>query len=525
MNALLDGVLVFMDHWRLTMGILGFAVIFLLPLFPRFKRGLEPASTSTGFLAALFFALSLFLRLAYVSRALFPSYFDSAQHYAMIKTITVEGFPGAFDLLRADYYHMGFHFLAAFFVEVFQVDITATMLVLGQVVLALLPLPVWFIVQRVTASSRAGMFAAALAALGWYMPAHAVDWGKYPALLSLLLVSYAISLLLLLPQYRTKRWMFYGLAGVGVLASIFAHSRALVVFGIILLSWGLATGWSALSRSLQRPLCLMLPVALFVEVVIVQRNDVLSLLLDPYLGRGIWITCLVGLLSFFALMAHPRWTLAILLAVCLLIASLFIPMNRLLPGRPQLTLLDRPYVEMILYLPLSLLGGLGLGGLGKMLQGRFLWGRQVGLLAIGVVAINAFFTYDLYPSDCCVIVGNDDVLAMDWVADQLPVEARIGIASTELKVMASEASEGEVGADAGIWIAPLTGRVTIPLPNTSAFDQESTLKSLCELGIGYLFMGETGQPFDADSILAHPEWYRPLLSMPKTGVYEVIGCN
>jgi hypothetical protein len=32
-----------------------------------------------------------------------------------------------------------------------------------------------------------------------------------------------------------------------------------------------------------------------------------------------------------------------------------------------------------------------------------------------------------------------------------------------------------------------------------------------------------GQPFDADRIKTHPEWYRPLLSMPKTGVYEVTG--
>jgi hypothetical protein len=190
-----------------------------------------------------------------------------------------------------------------------------------------------------------------------------------------------------------------------------------------------------------------------------------------------------------------------------------------------MTLLDRPYVEMILFLPLSLLGGLGLAGLESKLQGRFTWGRYVSLLAIGIVAINAFFTHDLYPSGCCVIVGNDDVVAMDWMADQLPVDARIGISSTQLKVMASEISEGDVGADAGIWIMPITGRTTIALPNTSAFDQEPALKSLCELGIDYLFVGEIGQPFDASKILSRPEWYRPLLSMPKTGVYEVIGCN
>jgi len=45
------------------------------------------------------------------------------------------------------------------------------------------------------------------------------------------------------------------------------------------------------------------------------------------------------------------------------------------------------------------------------------------------------------------------------------------------------------------------------------------------LKIGYLYVGEEGQPFDTKKINSRPEWYGPLLSMPKTGVYEVIGCD
>jgi hypothetical protein len=180
---------------------------------------------------------------------------------------------------------------------------------------------------------------------------------------------------------------------------------------------------------------------------------------------------------------------------------------------------------MILFLPLSLLGGLGLAGLGEKLQGRFVWGRVVALLAVGIVAVNTFFTYDLYPSDCCVIVGNDDVAAMDWVADQLPVDARIGISSTTLKVMISESHEGDVGADAGIWVTPLTGRTTVLLPSNLDFSQQAAVDYLCQAGVSHLFVGEVGQVFDRGLLDARPEWYRPLLSMPKTGVYEVVGCE
>jgi hypothetical protein len=207
------------------------------------------------------------------------------------------------------------------------------------------------------------------------------------------------------------------------------------------------------------------------------------------------------------------------------LVSVFIPVKGIIPGYDVLSLLDRPFVEMILFLPLSILGGLGLAGLEKFVQGKVSWGKYIGLLAIGIILINTFFTYDFYPSDCCAIVGKDDVVAMDWVAKQLPVDARIGVSSTQLKVLTSDASEGDVGADAGIWITPLTGRITLPLPYNSDFDDPAVWKIICENQIGYLFVGEIGYPFDNGKLISHPEWYRPLLSMPRTRVYKVIGCN
>jgi hypothetical protein len=298
----------------------------------------------------------------------------------------------------------------------------------------------------------------------------------------------------------------------------------LIVLGIVFLAWVTVTWLEKFPRRTLSLAFLLVVTVTIALVLSILRQDILILLFDPYLAKGVPVTALVLLLSIFAWMVYPRLTFVSVLSMTLLLASLFIPVT-FLPGYRDLTLLDRPYVEMILFLPLSLLGGLGLAGLTRKLQGQHRWNRVAGLLAVGIVAVNAFFTYDLYPSDCCVIVGNDDVAALAWLADQIPVDVRIGIASTELKVMPDEVPEGQVGADAGIWVTPLTGRTTVPLPNTSAFDQESTLKDICELGVGYLFVGEIGQPFDASKIFARPEWYRPLLSMPKTGVYEVIGCD
>jgi hypothetical protein len=506
-----------------------FIAIIIFLIFYRLKSDPESVSASTNLFLILFVFLSILLRLAYVSRAIFPLYFDSAQHYVLIKGILENDKSWIFNWLSANYYHLGFHFLAAFFVYIFHVEITQVVLILGQIILALIPFPLFFWVRHETKSNMAGWLTVILAAFGWYMPAHAVDWGKYPALMSLGLISFVLSLAYLISQKKSgmparDRWILYGILGMCILLSVFTHSRSLIVFGIVFIAWVIAMWWEKLPQKQKFVVFMAVVVITLLEIVFIQRKSILILLFDPYLQKGILITAVVLLLSIFAWMVYPRLTFVSVLVVTFLLVSLFIPVTWI-PGYRDLTLLDRPYVEMVLFMPLSLLGGLGLAGLEKKVQGRFSWSRHIGLLVMGIVVINAFFTYDLYPSDCCVIVGNDDVVAMDWMSNQLPVDARIGISSTELKVMASESSEGDVGADAGIWITPLTGRATFPLPYNSNFDERATWEGLCELEIDYLYVGEAGYPFNADMIGSHPEWYRPLLSMPKTRVYEVVGCE
>lgn len=494
-------------------------------LFLRLKSDRKPASPSTLLIAALFLFISIILRLAYVSKAIFPSYFDSAQHYWIIKNILGNDRLWIFNWPTGSYYHLGYHFLTAFIVSITNVEITRTMLIMGQVVLAFIPFAVYFLVRQVTTSNIAGWFAVILAAIGWYMPAHALDWGKYPALFSLGLILFVTDIVYLLIENKKTisiqaRYALYGFLGLGVLASVFLHSRSVIILGIILVAWFITVGWRKLPQTLMHSVFILLFITIVLQIVLIQQHEVLKPLIDPYFSEGIFIMVLVLILSVFGYKVFPQMVFACTLTMCLMFASLYVPLNGLIPGFDNLTLLDRPYIEMSLFLPLSLLGGVGLAGLEKTMMGG-----HFGSLVIGIVIAYAFFTYNVYPSDCCVIVGNDDVVAMDWIANQLSADARIGISSTELIVIASNVSTGIMGADAGIWVMPLTGRITLPLPYQFEFDQLLEMERLCELGIDYLFVGESGQPFDVKKIISRPGWYRPLLSMPKTRVYEVIGCN
>lgn len=503
-------------------------LIGLIFFLQRFKARPEPDTRSTGIFLLLFFLVSVFLRLAFVSKALLPSYFDSAQHYLLIKTIMARS-TGILPALAVNYYHLGYHTLAAFMVSTWQSEITRTMLILGQMILAILPLAFFLLVKHETRSNLAGIFAVSLAAYGWYMPAHAVDWGKYPALISLSVIPFVLSLAYLLAQNKStlsphKRWALMLSLGIGVLVSGVMHSRSLVIIGIACLAWIISVWQKKLSQGQQMWGFVLLIVAVVLEIIFVQRYDVLLLLLDPYSHKGVLVTILVLLLSIFAYKQYPQFTFACILAIGFLIVSLFIPVRGVVPGYANLTLLDRPFVEMILFMPLSLLGGLGLAGLQEKIQYPKL-GILVGLLACGVVWINAVVTYDLYPSNCCVLVGHDDVTAMDWMNAKLPADARIGISATELKVLTSGSFEGYVGGDAGIWILPLIDRQTVPLRYDTNFGEQATLENLCQQGISHLYVGELGQNFNDSQLSAQPTWYKALLAMPKVRVYQVVGCN
>jgi hypothetical protein len=430
-----------------------------------------------------------------------------------------------------NYYHLGFHILTAFVNTAFHMEIKNAMLIIGQIILAVMPISIFFMVKRATRSNSAGIFAVLLAGFGWYMPAHTVDWGKYPALTSLPLIQFVLSIAYLSTQQKNalsihnKRWL-NAILIPGILISISFHSRSLIIFGIAFLAWMFGLWQQKLPRMIRSVIVLVPIIGILLEVVFVQRQDILKPLLDPYINNGLLITSIILLLLPFAIKFYPNLSFTCIVSIFILIISIFIPLMGL-PGYNDLTLLDRPFVEMILYLPLSLLGGLGFAGLSQYLQQNthMLFEKFAGSLLIGLVVINAYINYDFYPSDCCKIVGPDDLTAIDWMDRNLPADARILISTTDLILLPSASSQGTVGADAGIWISPLINRQTLSMPYGSNFAKRETLDVLCKKEINYIYIGEIGQTFDNVQISSNPAWYKALLSMPKAGVYQVIGCD
>jgi hypothetical protein len=485
--------------------------------------------------------ISIPLRLAFLSNLLLPQYFDSVRHYALIQSLLTHTQPSALTSIQGvgtGYYHLGFHFLAAFSASIARADITRTMLVLGQLILAAAPSSLFFLIKHETQSSRAGIFAVLLAAIGWTMPAYAINWGKYPAIASLALIPFVLSIAYLLARSRDtltreKQRALTVIFAAGVLISVFFHSRALVVIGIAILAWLVARAWQDLPRLPRALVFCTLLLGIIIEIIFIQRQEVLEPLFNPYGVKGLLVTLIVLFLAIFAQKVYPHLAFTNILGIFLLLCSLFIPTLNLIPRLADLTLLDRIFAEMIPYLPLSFLGGLGLAGLEQTLTDepirwdKFPVLRKEYAASVFIVLVlgTALWRYDFYPSDCCTIVGPDDLSAMDWMKQNLPPQARVLISAQELIVQSSGSLQGYAAADAGGWIAPLTGRVTLPLRYDTNLGRKKKFKSLCKMGIDYIYIGSVGLSFHAPRLRAHPDWYRPSFSRSRAEVYQVIGCR
>jgi hypothetical protein len=419
-----------------------------------------------------------------------------------------------------------------------HVDLTKAMLILGPMILAVIPLSVFFIIKYETKSISAGIFAVLLAGFGWSMPAYAVNWGKYPAFTSLVLIQFVLGIAYIAVQSQDtlskwKKWALFAILGLGILWSGFFHSRSLVVIGIAMLAWATAKWWQNLPRLSRSLVFYLLILGILLEIIFIQSQEILDPLFEPYGSRNFLFTFVILFLFIFAQKAYPQLTFANIVAIFLLLCSLFIPATNIIPRFANLTLLDRPFVEMILYLPLSFLGGLGLAGLEQAIAlnqegpGRYrIWqGATIGVLLSSLIVGNALLHYEFYPSYCCNIVGQDDLVAMDWMDDNLPLDARILISATELIVQSSGRLQGYSAADAGAWINPLTNRVTIPLPYDTNLGRQRSFNLLCKSRISHIYIGAVGRSFHAAQLRMRPEWYRPLLSMSRTEVYQVVGCN
>jgi hypothetical protein len=535
-QTFLDGLTVLSEKWPVVLGAVSVTSLGCsFGFFFARDASKEKIRWQSTLLLVLFFAASAILRLAFITRTFVPPYFDSVEHFritkGLVNALESSTLPKMIPTLVPSYYHLGFHFLAAFLALGLRANPIDVILVLGQVILAAIPIPIFFVLQYETHSDAAAFFGILLAGFGWYMPGFAINWGKYPALAGLLALEIVLSIAFFISQdkpYR-NRITWIGILLLGIVISTLFHSRTLVVVVFSFAGWFVAGRIQTFPKTAQYVSLGLLLSGSIVVGILIQREPLLALALEPYLSDGLWITLIIVVMSPFALIKFPRGFYFSILFILFIFIALFIPIGKLVPGFENQTLLDRPFVEIVLYLPLSLLGGLGLAGLMQSVRGIRVFPEQMhpytAILIVGIVGLIAIGRYDFYPSDCCNFVRYDDTVAFDWIDRNLPSDARILIASTSMNVLPSGPSANPTGTDAGIWIPMLTGQNVAFAPFDMDFRSTATLEQLCRMQIDYIYVGGTTQNFNATQLQAKTDWYKRVLFLPNAQLYQLIGCD
>lgn len=496
--------------------------IFVIPFFfIRIKR-----ISLVIFYLLLFLLISLFLRLAFLEQAIFPAYFDSAEHYRNIQNIVNIYENKSSSLFQYNYYHLGYHFVSASLIDLFQFNKISFMLIFGQMILTILPISFFFLLKQITQSNTVAFFTCLIAGFGFHMPAHLINWGKYPALLSLVGIQFVFCLGYIFIKHnwtQTQKTKLYWLMGLSILITTLIHTRTLIVFLLLATSLFITYQIKRLPIRTQYFSFIFLFIIFGIEIYYIAQNPALFPFVTGYTQRDLWSLILVLFLIPLSIKSFPNLVYFLLSTLCLSIFFLFLPISLLNFGTQ--TLLDRPFVQMLAYFPLSIIAGLGIAGLISMTKKIPYFKFFIYIFLFIFIVLNTNFNYNFYPSDCCQLVSQDDVTTIAWINNNLPVDAKILIASSRLYVTSYEPTQTQAGADAGIWIQPLISRVTILAPTELNFELVDTYIRLCSQNIHYIYIGSMPQSFNQIKIASYPDWYSPIFLLPHAQVYEIIGCK
>lgn len=490
------------------------------------QRNLENPKSGVLPLAglAVLFVLTAWIRLAFLARTALPLYFDSAEHYRIAQSLA-GAYASGFGLTWpvATFYHLGFHLITALLTSITGINPAESILIGGQLVIAATPLCLYFLVRVETSSTAAGFLTVVLGIFGWYMPAYAVNWGKYPALYSLPAILFCLHAAYAAGRAEGgSRRALEVLSAVAALSAFVLQTRAIILIGMAIAAWWLGGLWVRQSRVARGLMLAVVILVLAFEILVVGSTPTLAAVLDPYVGSGLILTILVGVLAIPAFRGFPRLSFSCAAAVALVLLGLFLPV----PGFRSSPLLDRPLAEMVLFAPLAILAGCGFAGAARFFAKVPAAVRAAGAFVIfAAIAGHALINYSFYPSTCCDLVHADDLVALDWIGKNLPSDDLIGISQSQLQDAPLPYPPLAAGTDAGVWITPMTGRPTTSLPYSIDFGTVAARHQLCGSGVDDVYVSADPYSFSPASLEAHPGWYAPELALPGARIYRVVGCG
>jgi len=467
----------------------------------------------------ILFLLVLIVRLSFLRGLLLPPSFDSAEHVEIVQDfLSPQSPPQALYsipniLLR--YYHFGFHSLAAWFVMSTGVKPEFAVSLLGQLFMVLAPVSIFYLAAVTTNNFPAAFAAACLACVGWKLPAFAANWGKYPALAGIAILPSVLGMLVQGWKARRRKWPTGLLLLCLVVGETLFHSRTLICLGLAVPGFALA---GEIVKRIKIPFWGSLLLTVFFAALFwTQLND----LLKTYADTNYLVLAIVLILSPFAFRFFPRSALTVLFYIFGIVLLLKLPLPIYLQTY-NLAWLDLPFLAIMTYIPLALLGGLGLAGFILCLKQPWLRILIIACFFILVLG-NSIATQSFSPDPFYNFVRPADVVAITWIDNNIPQDASV-IISGAINSSDSEYLDYLAGSDAGIWVEALTRRKTLLKPFNLDWSSPQAQSEFCHLGNAYVYSG--GWPFGFNPHdLKKLDWMTPVKDIQPVVIFRIKNCQ
>ncbi|HNT55312.1 MAG TPA: hypothetical protein PKG95_11405, partial [Anaerolineaceae bacterium] len=462
----------------------------------------------------------LIVRLAFVADLFLPLYTDSVEHYIIIQDLVGGRVPphsyynlAAFPQV---YYHYGYHSLMTRQIVMGGFEPARVMLILGQMYLVLAAVGLYFPVALLTHSQLAAFLTTLVAGVCWVMPAYAINWGKYPAIAAGTMLPFFMGMMAMMELMaihlpsddNRKKQPVGGLILLSFLGCTLTHSRMLVVILLLIM----ACLFSRLPGRRGRWMVIIIVGFCLLGVLGDASNlaeaEVGFELYWRYGAVPLVVALFGGLLCY---VKYPRLAFQVLLVVALALGAMILPLPAALDKIQGL--IDRPFFQIILFIPLSMLVGIGLAGLIAWPKQKYVRIPLALVLGIGLLVWSPL-AETTKPSDCCQLVTPDDLFIYSWLDDQTLQTDRVLIAAYQGPYRLIE-------SDGGAWVEALTLRSGEKALYTMDFDAPLQQKALCAGGIVYIYVGAQPYSFDSASLAAQPGFYKLIIQLPGGSLYQL----
>ena len=456
------------------------------------------------------FSVLLITRLAFLKNMLMPPYSDSPEHYMIVQDfLAPNSAPASFYSIIGHYYHFGFHSFTAWMSILSGLGTPLLLALLGQVFLVITPFSVFALVGGITKDKTAAWIAFLLAGFGWQMPAFAVNWGKYPAVASIAVFPALLAVLYFLGHKQQKISKKIFLLGIVLVAgATFLHTRILICITVVILSHYLTLQLTDKLMA-QNKITKMVLLAGSILFIFWFHWEIFF---QGYYSNYFGILIGTALLLPFAFHFFPSLTLIAIIYLLGIGFTTELSAPTILQNYSS-RLLDRTFVQTSLFLPLAILGSLGISGLAKALIDKKLLRQGVITSIILLLLLNAT-QLSYYPDPCCGYVRDQDIAAYNWINLNVPSDAVFFIPGLRV-------SDRLLGTDAGIWIQPLTGRKTKKRPFDISWLAPDVTADICQFESVYIYIGGGQFGFSLSKEIEISTRYQKVFSREDVSIYSI----